>query len=109
MTFEKRLEMYKNKRAFIKDIALAFNKNTSTHTVRDITYEVWNKTVETNTYYEEWIIVHFAGGACSPCRVSGNSNTANFRVIGNLIDGGYYKEEFIYADMIKSGYTKLKM
>lgn len=43
-------------------------------------------------YFEEFIVITFKGGAISPITVTWNSNSANLRTVGRIIDGGYYEE-----------------
>jgi hypothetical protein len=109
MTIEEKLRMYREKNMFVASIADAFVQNPKGHTVSDIKYEVWQLNVEGGTFTVEWIIVHFNGGAKSPVRVTGNSNSANYRAIGTLIDGGYYEDVAVYDDMIKRGYAQLDL
>lgn len=107
MTIAEKIEMYKEKKAFVENIAMAFIKCPKGHTVENITYELYqkeyNNSVYTGTYFYEFIVVHFKGGAQSPVCVSGNSNIGNFNAISKVVDGGYYEEENYYQD-IKNGY-----
>ena len=41
--------------------------------------------------------------------VSGNSNIANFRVVGTMLVGGYYAENYTYQKQIEDGYTKVDL
>lgn len=109
MTNTEKLKMYREKNMFVACIADVFAQNPKGHTVCDIKYEVWQLEVERGTFTLEWIIVHFIGGAKSPVRVTGNSNSANYRAIGALIDGGHYEDVMIYEDMIKKGYKQLDL
>jgi hypothetical protein len=111
MTTEELLQMYREKKAFVDDIASVFKNNTKGHSVKDIVYEVWHKKREQlNDVFAEWIIVYFTSGAKSPCHVDCNSNTANFRAIGNIVDGGYYCDIFRYDDgQVSLGYKKVDL
>lgn len=109
MTIEEKLEMYRGKRHFITDIASAFAANKKNHTVSDITYEVYQKEWNGQPYFCEWIIVHFVGGGKSPRRVTGNSSICNFRVIGELIYGGYYDEVDDYKKLSENDYVKVEL
>lgn len=104
MTFEEKIVMYKEKEQFVKDVGKVFENNPKYHSVATIEYGACSKDVAGHTYFEEWIIVHFVGGGMCPRRVTGNSNIANFRVIGQLIDGGYYDEMADYVEMLDRGY-----
>lgn len=110
MTKTEKLEMYRNKQAFIKDLSKAFENLGSKSNVTSIDYEVYMKEVDfENTYYKEYVIINFYGGGKSVKTVSGNSNFANFEVIGRLIDGGYYDEIFSYESLKGSGYQLLNL
>ena len=104
MTIAEKIEMYKGKKQFVDSISKVFEQNPKYHSVTSIQYEVWSKEVADHTYFEEWIIVHFDGGAMSPRRASGNSNIANFKSISYLIDGGYYDEVSDYVELSSRGY-----
>ena len=111
MTVEERLKMYREKKQFIYNIAAAFVKCPKGHSVRDITYEVWHKESEQFGHiFVEWIIVHYDGGAISPRRVEGNSNTANFRAIGEMLDSSYYEDLYLYKEsQVALGYRKVDL
>jgi hypothetical protein len=49
-------------------------------------------------------VVKFIGGGKCVRFVSGNSNTANFRVIGEMLDGGYYDEIPTYNGLKDKGF-----
>ena len=104
MTIAEKIEMFKGKKQFVDAVSKVFEQNPKYHSVTSIKYEVWSKEVCDHTYFEEWVIVHFEGGAISPRRVSCNSNIANFVVIGQLIDGGYYEEMSDYTEMPEHDY-----
>ena len=109
MTIKEKLEMYAGKKAFIDNISKAFEKNLSKSSVTSIEYEVYHKKVtvdnEERDYYIEYVIVNFVGGGKCVRLVNGNSNTANFRAIGDMLDGGYYDEIPIYNTLSEKGYT----
>lgn len=107
MTIAEKIKMYKEKEAFVYGLAMAFIKVPKGHTVENIIYEVYQKEINGNTCFYEWIIVHFRGGAIAPITVNGNSNLANYRAIGNLIDGGYYNEVPYYLKMEEAGYERV--
>lgn len=108
MTITEKIEMYKNKKAFIKDISKAFEGKPTKSSVEQLDYEVYHKEVarDENIYqhYVEFVIVRFVGGGKSVKVVSGNSNTANFTVIGPMLNGGYYDENPYYDSMLDTGY-----
>lgn len=108
MTMTEKIEMYKGKRAFIKNISNAFEGKPVNSSVERIDYEVYHKEVVrddiTYQHYIEFVIVRFIGGGKSVKVVSGNSNTANFRVLGPMLDGGYYDENPYYDSMLENGY-----
>jgi hypothetical protein len=108
MSMEDKIKMYQEKKTFIKGISAVFEKKPAGSSVERIDYEVFHKIVvrDENTYHHfvEFVIVRFEGGGKSVKVVSGNSNTANFRVIGPMLDGGYYDENSYYDSMIETGY-----
>jgi hypothetical protein len=111
MSIEEKLKMYRDKKNFVWSVSEAFRKNPRGHSVLEINYEVWHRDHEAFGHcFIEWIIVRFDSGAISPCRVDGNSSTANFRAIGDLIDGGHYEEVLWYKEQqVKLGYKKLDL
>ena len=111
MTTEELLQVYRDKKAFVDGIASVFKNNTKGHSVKDIVYEVWHKRHEQfGDAFAEWIIVYFDSGAKSPCHVDCNSNTANFRAIGNIVDGGYFGDIYRYDDgQVSLGYKKVDL
>lgn len=104
MTIDEKIEMYKGKKEFVDALSNVFRQNPKYHSVATIEYGACAKDVAGNTYFEEWVVVHFVGGGMSPRRVTGNSNIANFRAIGQLIDGGYYDELGDYVEMLDRGW-----
>lgn len=97
MTTEEKIIMFKDKRDFITNISKAFEANPRGSTVASVDYEVYKRDAENgNIYYREYLIVTFNGGAISTKNVSGNSNTANLRALGTMVDGGYYEEVLDY-------------
>lgn len=109
MTTAEKLAMYANKKAFIETVSKAFEKNLSKSSVTSIEYEVYHRKVTINgeerDHYVEYVVVNFIGGGKCVRFVSGNSNTANFRVIGGLLEGGYYDEVPDYNSLKERGYT----
>lgn len=113
MTFEEKITMCKGKKNFIDGISKTFETITNTCSVTSIEYELYVRKVmineEPRDHFVEYIVVHFQGGGKSAKFVSGNSNTANFRVIGSMIDGGYYDENMEYDSLSDKGFTKVNL
>ena len=109
MTTAEKLAMYANKKAFIETVSKAFEKNLSKSSITSIGYEVYHRKVTINDeerdHYVEYVVVNFIGGGKCVRFVSGNSNTANFRVIGGLLEGGYYDEVPDYNSLKERGFT----
>lgn len=110
MTANEKLDMYRGKKAFIENLSKAFEAGPAGSTVTSIDYEVYSLELKDDiTYYKEYIIVTFKGGSISVRSANGNSNTANFRAIGTLLDGGYYDEVFYYENLEADGYKKVEL
>lgn len=113
MTIEEKIQMYKRKYAFIESLNEAFQTRPADSTVESVVYEVFRKDVtsegRTITYFQEWLRVNFFGGGRSVRSANGNSNMANFRVLGTLVEGGYYDEVYTYENMEADGYTKVNL
>ena len=110
MTYEQRIDMYKHKKLFIEGISKVFQNESLKSNVESIDYVVLTKVIdESTTDYREFVIITFTSGAKSIRTITGNSNNANFREIGNLIDGGYYEEIKYYEELFLSGYTIVKI
>jgi hypothetical protein len=109
MTVTELLEMYKGKKAFVNDLSRAFEGKPVNSSVERIDYEVYRKEVarDENIYwsYIEFVIVRFFGGGKCVDVVSGNSNTANFRAIGKMLDGGHYDKNPYYDSILETGYS----
>ena len=117
MTDKEVFKMYQNKKAFIDSISKAFQLRPKTHSIESIQYELFtkqitnefNEFVTNHTYYQEYLVVTFDGGGISVRSINGNSDTANFREIGKLIDGGYYDEVELYTSMEERGFTRVAL
>lgn len=115
MTTEERLNMLRKKKAFIDSLNTVFQIRPRTHSVDLVEYELYTKYVENEdaqdyTYYQEYLVVTFKGGAKNVRNINGNSDTANFRELGQLINGGYYKELEFYNNGLKEyGFTKVDL
>lgn len=113
MTMEEKIKMYKEKKAFIEGLSKVFETRPAGSSVSLITYEVYSKEIvrDENIYRHtvEFVVVIFDGGGKSAKIVSGNSNTANFEVIGPMLNGGYYEENQYYESMTENGYTLIEL
>ena len=110
MTMEEKLVMYTDKKKFIENVNEVFRIEPGCPSVEGVSYEVYTKDYgEGRVDEREWVIVHFTGGGKSVRLVSGNSNIANFKIIGTLLAGGYYSEVFTYQKQIEDGYTKVDL
>lgn len=111
MTIMEKLKLYREKKNFIWHLANAFIQYPMGHSVRNVTYEVWHKEHELFSHqFIEWLIVHYSGGAKSYLIVTGNSNTANFRAIGEVLDNGCYDNISMYEDQqVSLGYKKIDL
>ena len=111
MTIEEKLKMYREKRQFIYNVAMAFVKVPHGHSVSDVTYEAFFKefTEPYRVDITEWITVIYDGGGKAHKCVSGNSNAANFEVVASMIYGGCYDQNFTYENLADHGYKKLAL
>lgn len=107
MTVEERIKMYKSKKAFIDNLSRAFELSSTT--VMKVSYEVYQKDFNGQTFYEELIIVTYYGGSIAVKRVNGNSDSANLRSLAALVDGGYYDEVRYYEELTEYGFTKVDL
>jgi hypothetical protein len=109
MTVEEKIEMYKEKKKFIENLNDMFQMEPRCPSVEGVTYEVYQKLYIDVFDFREWVIVHFTGGGKSIKIVSGNSNIANFKVIGGMLAGGYYSEVQTYQEQTNNGYEKVEL
>ena len=108
MTVEEKREMYLEKKKFIENLNEVFQMEPRCPSVEGVSYEVYTKDYgEDRIDTREWAIVHFVGDGKSVKLVTGNSNIANFKVIGSMLVGGYYTEVYTYQKQIEDGYTKV--
>jgi hypothetical protein len=78
--------------------------------VEGVSYEVYTKQYSDRlSETREWIIVHYTGGGWAPKIVNGNSNMANFVVIGSLLAGGHYEEVRMYEEQTALGFQRLEL
>ena len=109
MTIEEKLKMYRTKRQFIYEVAMAFIKVPTGHSIDGVIYEVFFKETDRGTMFEEWITVQYKGGAEAHRLASCNSNSANFQVVADMIDGGCYEQNPSYERVQESGWKKLDL
>jgi hypothetical protein len=111
MSIEEKLKMYREKSGFIADIDKLFTHNSKGHSIRGISYEVWHKEHEKFGHeFVEWIIVTYSGGAKSYIKATANSNMANYRAIGEVLDHGNYSEVDTYRErQVELGYKKVNL
>lgn len=110
MTMEEKLSMYSEKKKFIENLNDMFQVEPRCPSVEGVSYEVYTKDYGEGRIDErEWVIVHFVGGGKSVKIVSGNSNIANFKVVGTMLVGGYYAENYTYQKQEDDGYTKVEL
>ena len=108
MTVEEKHEMYLEKKKFMENLNEVFQMDPGCPSVEGVNYEVYTKDYgEGRIDTREWVIVHFVGGGKSVKIVSGNSNIANFKVVGTMLVGGYYAENYTYQKQEEDGYTKV--
>lgn len=110
MTIAEKIKMYKEKKAFIDNISKAFEAKPSGSTVASIDYEVYRMDMEDGrVFFEEYLIVNFFGGGKSVRVANGNSNIANFRALGALVEGGYYDEIRRYETLEDVGFKLVQL
>jgi hypothetical protein len=75
-----------------------------------VTYEVYRKVFSDRlSETREWIIVHYTGGGKAMKVVSGNSNAANFVVVGSMLQGGCYEQVRMYEEQLENGYERVEL
>ena len=110
MDIEGRYAMYSEKKKFIENLNEVFQVEPGCPSVEGVSYEVYIKDYgEDRIDVREWVIVHFVGGGKSVSLVTGNSNIANFKVVGSMLAGGYYTEVYTYQKQSDDGYTKVDL
>jgi hypothetical protein len=109
MTVEERLKMYREKKNFVFDVSMAFIKNPAGHSVDGIIYEVLFKENELGQHFSEWLTVQYKGGAEAHRCITSNSNSANFRNIADMVEGGCYGENADYERLVEIGWKKLDL
>ena len=110
MILEDRMLMYLEKKSFIENLNEAFQIVPGCPTVEGVSYELYTKNYGEGKIDErEWVIVHFYGGGKSVRLSTGNSNIANFRVVGEMLSGGYYAENSTYQKQVEDGYSQVEL
>lgn len=110
MTMQERIELFRAKKRFVENINEVFQIEPGVPNVAGVSYEVYMKDFgEDRVDFREWLIVHYVGGGKAPRIASGNSNSANFRVIGTMLNGGCYEDVRMYDTQIANGYTKVEL
>ena len=110
MTFEERLNMYTEKKQFMENLNEVFQMEPRCPSVEGVHYELYTKDYgEGRIDTREWVIVHFVGGGKSVKIANGNSNIANFKVVGTMLVGGYYAENYTYQKQEEDGYMKVDL
>ena len=75
--------------------------------VANVDYQVWVKNDKPD-YYVEVLKITYNGGAYAIRSVFATSQSAIFKEIGDLIEGGYYRENRGYDEMVISRkYTQI--
>ena len=110
MTRQERIELFSAKKRFVENVNEVFQIEPGVPNVAGVSYEVFMKDFgEDRVDFREWLIVHYVGGGKAPRIASGNSNSANFRVIGTMLNGGCYEDVRTYDQQLANGYTKVEL
>ena len=88
----KTLMWLKEKKEFIESLNSSFINNKHYTAVESIDYEVY----EDGSYYKEYLIIHYNGGAITARNCTGNSAAAVFQEIARYLNSGYYDEILTY-------------
>ena len=105
----KRLAMWSEKKMFIDALDRVFQMKPAGSLIEKIEYEVYQKEISGARRYNEWLVLHFEGGAMLATLVTGNSNIANLRAISTYLDGGYYEEVRTYRSLLETGWELLSL
>lgn len=110
MTMEEKLRMYKEKERFVEALSGVFQTTKHNSSVEGIGYEVYTKQFSDRiSETREWVIVYYHGGGKAMKIVSGNSNVANYVVIGSMLQGGCYEQVRMYEDQTAEGFKKVEL
>ena len=110
MTTHEIKKLFEAKKQFVENINEVFQIEPGVPNVAGVNYEVFMKDYgEGRVDYREWLVVHYVGGGKAPRIASGNSNSANFKVIGEMLNGGCYEDVRTYDQQLTNGYTKVEL
>ena len=109
MTFEEKVKMWSEKKVFIDALDAVFKMKPTGSLIEKISYEVYQKEINGDLKFKEWLILRFEGGAMLAAQVTGNSNIANLRAISTYLDGGYYEEVRMYNFLRDLGWELLTL
>lgn len=109
MTIEEKIKMYSEKKIFIDALDTVFKMKPTGSLIEQIKYEVYQKELNGEMKFKEWLVLHFEGGAMLAAQVTGNSNIANLRAISTYLDGGYYEEVRMYNFLSDLGWELLEL
>jgi hypothetical protein len=110
MTLEEKLKMYRDKQRFIENLSGVFQVAPGCASVEGVEYEVYTKQFSDRlSETREWIIVYYSGGGKAMTIVNGNSNAANFVVVGSMLQGGCYDQVRMYQEQEELGYQKVNL
>lgn len=109
MTVEEKIKMYSEKKVFIDALDAVFKMKPTGSLIEKIVYEVYQKEINGDLKFKEWLVLHFEGGAMLAAQVTGNSNIANLRAISTYLDGGYYEEVRMYNFLPDLGWELLPL
>ena len=88
------------KKCFVANLSGALSGFTGVGGIKNVRYEAWE--LEKYGDIQEWLIITFNGGAISVRNVNIDSHSAILREIGQMCDGGYYKEVEDYKKMTEN-------
>ena len=107
------LEVFINKKKFVENLNKVFQMEPKCLTIEGISYELFVKNYDDyddpRVEEREWVVIHLLGGGQAVRQVTGNTNVANFREIGNLLTGVYYSDVFKYLKQTDEGYQKVEL
>jgi hypothetical protein len=111
MTVDEKMNMFKEKKAFIDNISKVFEAKPVGSSVESIKYEVYKKLINREegaiTYFTEYLVVTFVGGEKAVRIANGNSNIANFQELGKMIECGYFDEVLDYDALSDCGFEEV--
>ena len=87
-----------SKKEFTRDVAFAFAKQKGLHSIKDVDYKVFYN--QKHGWVHEDIVITYNGGAIAVRNNSGNSITATFESICQMVNGGYYVEVGDYQERL---------